>query len=130
LVAGWSLPEEAHAWNDGLLTTLNLSLEKPSAPCTLVFEGQPFVNASCSSQDLTLYVNGFFIGFWRLTEPRDYRLTASLHPEHFLERDGHAVASFCWMLPQSTRPADIGLAADDRQLGFCFRTFLLAQEGA
>ena len=129
LLSGWAAPEEGHVWNDGPEAVLRLRTSRPRAPCTLSFEGEPFLGKGCTRQDVVLYLNGFRVGFWRLAEPRTYRLAATIEPEHLFERDGAAVARCVWHLPDSVRPATLGRGTDTRELGFCFRTLTLAENG-
>ncbi len=129
LLSGWAAPEEGHVWNDGPEAVLRLRTGRPRAPCTLTFEGEPFLGQGCARQDLVLYLNGFRIGFWRLTEPRTYRLAATIEPEQLFERDGAAVARCIWHLPHSVRPAVLGQGTDTRELGFCFRTLTITENG-
>jgi hypothetical protein len=129
LCAGWAVPEKAHVWNDGLDAIFELNMDKPEAPCRLTFEGEPFLNGDCKRQDVVLYVNGFRTGFWRLKEARTHSLSVTLEPEQIFNRGNKAFARCVWHLPDSVRPAELGLGADSRQLGFCFRSFLIAYAG-
>ncbi len=126
LVSGWSLPEEAHTWNDGLEAVINLSISTVRQPCRLIFEGEPFLGEECPRQDVHVYVNGFRLGYWRLTESRTYEMSVIIEPEQLFQRQRHTIARCVWHLPNSIRPADIGTGSDSRELGFCFRSITLA----
>lgn len=129
LVEGWSEPEEGHVWNDGAQAIMHVTMRKPRSACTLTFEGEPFITDGCERQDINLFVNGFHIGSWRLTQARGYRLSARIEPEQLWERRDKTVAHCVWCLPRSIRPSELGLGSDDRELGFCFRTFDISEEG-
>jgi hypothetical protein len=128
LAGGWSAAEEAHVWNDGPEATMHVHMSKPRRTCILTFEGEPFITDGCERQDVTLFVNGFHIGSWRLTEARSYRLSARVEPEQIWERGGKAVAHCVWYMPRSVRPSEVGLGSDHRELGFCFRAFAISEE--
>ena len=123
---GWSVPEQAHLWNDGFEAMLDVMVENVGSACRLTFEGEPFLSGECTCQDVILYVNGFRLGFWRLTEARTYSLSVAVEQEQLFARGDRALARCVWHLPQSVRPADLGLGGDSRQLGFCFRSLTLA----
>jgi hypothetical protein len=126
LVSGWSTPEDPHIWNDGPESVLRIVTEPVKRALRLSIEGIPFIGGSCSFQDVTLYVNGARLGFWRLRESKSYVLAATIEPEQMLERNGKAVLTCAWHLPSSARPVDMGLGKDTRELGFCFRSVTLA----
>jgi hypothetical protein len=125
LVSGWAAPEEAHIWNDGLQSVLRFKTERVSKSRVLTFEGEPFLGGDLRFQDVTLYANGFRIGFWRLHEVRTYILSATIEPEQFFERSGASVVTCLWHLPGSARPVNLGMGSDTRELGFCFRSITL-----
>jgi hypothetical protein len=122
LVSGWAAPEDPHIWNDGPEAVLQIVMEPVKRPLRLSIEGSPFIGGNCTFQDITLYVNGMRVGFWRLRDTKSYILSATIEPEQVLERNNKALLSCAWHLPRSARPADIGLGRDTRELGFCFRS--------
>jgi hypothetical protein len=129
LVSGWSAPEEAHVWSDGPEAVLQVLTEVPRSRVRLTFEGEPFLAPGVERQAMTLFVNGYRVGFWRLAEPRTYTLSVTLEPEQVLTRGETALLSCVWHLPGSARPADLGQGEDTRELGFCFRSIAVAEIG-
>lgn len=125
LVSGWASPEDAHTWNDGSEAVMELTVQKPEQPYTLEFEGAPFVHAVCPSQEITLYCNGFRICSWKLDHPAAHTLVTNIEPEQLFLRENKAFARLAWVLPNSTRPADVKLNDDGRRLGFCFRSLTI-----
>jgi hypothetical protein len=126
LVSGWATPEDPHIWNDGPEAVLQIVTEPVKRRLRLSFEGIPFIGGNCTFQDVTLYVNGLRVGFWRLRESKSYVLPATIEPEQLLERSGKATLTCAWHLPNSVRPLDLGLGKDTRELGFCFRSMTLS----
>jgi hypothetical protein len=126
LVSGWSNPEDPHIWNDGPESVLQIAIDLVKRPLRLSVEGIPFIGGTCISQDITLYVNGARVGFWRVRESKSYVLSATIEPEQILERNGKAILTCAWHLPGSARPVDLGLGKDTRELGFCFRSITLS----
>ena len=126
LVSGWSSPEDPHIWNDGPESVLQIVTEPAKRALRLSIEGIPFIGGTCTSQDITLYVNGARVGFWRLHESKSHVLSATIEPEQMLERNGKTVLICAWHLPGSARPVDMGLGKDTRALGFCFRSATLS----
>jgi hypothetical protein len=127
LKTGWAIPEEAHSWNDGVQAVMELSTEAAAEQYTIEFEGRPFVNELCPTQEIAMYCNGFLTGFWKLHEAKSYSLSAIIEPEQILSRDGGAFAKLIWVLPNSVKPADIKLNNDGRRLGFCFHALTIRE---
>jgi hypothetical protein len=126
LVSGWAAPEEGHNWNDGLDATMVIEATLPTMPVTVVAEGVPYIFSNADKQEITLYANGYRIGFWRLTERRQATLATKVEPEQWFSRKGLGHLSLTWHLPGSSRPSELGDGADGRILGFAFRTFCLS----
>jgi len=127
LKSGWAIPEEAHSWNDGVQAVMELSTEASPTRYTVEFEGRPFVNELCPSQDITLYCNGFLTGYWQLREAKSCTLSVIIEPEQLFSRDGGAYAKLVWVIPNSVKPADIKLNNDGRRLGFCFHALTIRE---
>lgn len=125
---GWSLPEDAHIWNDGPEARLKIEMAAPRKTCHITFRGMPYLAAGCLRQDVTLFVNGHLIRTWRLTENKNYELSGMIEPEQFFNRRGRALVQCVWQIPNSVRPSDLGIGSDDRELGFCFRSLLIVEE--
>jgi len=127
LLTGWAAAENTHHWNDGFEAALGLLLEAPPASrLHLRVDGRPYLSTSVLQQDITVYFNGFRLGFWRMDRADGALMEATIEPEFWFNR-GTAVSGTCMFhLPDSRRPRDIGEAADDRRLGFCFQSFTVA----
>jgi len=125
MIRGWAAPEDSHSWNDGPEAVLMLATARPDFSCALVVEGAPLIVPARKRQDVTLYVNGLRLGFWRLTEAKNTPLEVLVEPSHWLTRGDAAVLTLAWHLPDSLRLSTIEPADDDRELGFCFRTLAL-----
>ena len=126
LVQGWAAPEPAHNWNDGPQASLLLAVPRPAAACQLVLEGVPLSVAGHTRQDVTCYVNGLRLGFWRLTSPHLVQLAVRLETAHFAAAAGNeCVLRVDMHVPDSLRLSSLQTEGDHRELGFCFRTLAL-----
>lgn len=126
LISGWSLPEDPHIWNDGPEAVMQIVTSPVRRTLRLTVEAIPFISGSVTSQDVTLYVNGARIGFWRLRESKSFLLSGTIEPEQVFERDGKALLTCAFHLPNSAKPVDVGAGKDGRELGLCFRSITLA----
>jgi hypothetical protein len=127
LVSGWAAPEDTHHWNDGFEAALALGLERmPASRILLRVEGRPYLNATVMRQDLAIYFNGCRLGFWRFVASDGVLIEAVVEPEYWFDRGGTASGTCVFHMPESRRPRDVGDAEDDRLLGFCFQSFMLA----
>jgi hypothetical protein len=122
---GWSAPEDAHCWNDGPEVKLTLAAARPDFRCVLVVEGTPLVGAARAAQDMTLYVNGWRLGFWRLTDASSVQLETMIDPGHWQIHGLEGLLDIAFHLPGSLRLSTVEPHGDDRELGFCFRTLAL-----
>ncbi len=123
LISGWAAPEENHVWNDGLEASFAVWMKNPPSRKLLMrVQGSPFIARNVAHQDVTLYFNGFRVGFWRLYGMEKTFLEIEIEPEFWLARLGGAYAKCVWHLPGSLRPSDVTGADDKRQIGFCFQT--------
>lgn len=125
LVSGWAEPEDAHVWNNGPVAALSIAMNIPDEPCRLVVEGEPFVSSRQPMQEITLYGNGIWLGFWRLRNAEPSVMEALVEPETFFRRGEEGVLNLAWYIPTSVRPSDIGVSGDGRELGFVFRTLVV-----
>lgn len=121
LLYGWSAPEDAHAWNDGLEAAQKITIALPDRPVVLSLECLPFIGGPCQHQDITLYVNGFRAQFWRLRLAEIHHLEAVLAPSWFTDAGAARRLTCIWHLPCSLSPAEAGAGGDSRLLGLCFR---------
>lgn len=129
LLDGWALPEENHNWNDGFEASLAVALPAlPDTTCILQTEVRPHLGAGVTRQDVTLYFNGYRLGFWRLDSLEAGRLEAEIEPEYWLKRSGGVFGKCTWHLPDSIRPREIANTQDDRLLGLCFRSITIARK--
>jgi hypothetical protein len=122
MVAGWASPETGHNWNEGFEAVLLLSTSGMTGPTMLVVEGTPYITDVQPAQDLTVYVNGHYAGFFRLTQSDDSELRVNIEPECWFHRNDAAVLKVVSHLPNSIRPIDVGDGRDRRQLGFSFHS--------
>ena len=129
LVRGWAVPEDGHTWNDGLEAVL--SLEAPHQPLnavTLAVDGIPYVFGEAQRQELTLYANGSYVGFWRFTQRQLVVIEARIESEQWVIRRGLAYLTLTWLMPGSSRPKEIGDGSDNRMLGFAFRSLCITNQ--
>lgn len=129
LLYGWSEPESDHIWNDGPEASQRIVIPWSDFPLALSLECLPFIGGACLRQDVTLYVNGMRVKFWRLRTGEIHHLDAVIDP-HFLAEEGYDNLLNCiWHLPRSTSPRDAGTGDDSRELGLCFRALTISQIG-
>lgn len=126
LISGWSAPEDPHVWNDGPEAVMQIVTDPAHRTLRLTVEAIPFISGRVTSQDVTLYINGARIGFWRLRDSKPYLLSATIEPEQIFERDGKALLTCAFHIPNSAKPVDVGAGKDTRELGLCFRSITLA----
>jgi hypothetical protein len=122
LLAGWSNTEEAHVWNDGVTAALLVSQCGCARPLVVDVSGQPYLPRSDWVQDITLYANGWFAGFWRFRDDKPGVLHARIEPAWWFMRSDRAYLQLTFLLPNSISPAQALGEPDRRQLAFCFRT--------
>lgn len=129
LVRGWSHAEETHIWNDGYDVELVVSARPPRMPVLVRVGGEPYITQVQRAQDITLYANGFRLGFWRLKHRDSVSLSAIVEPEQWIVRKANGLLRFVWHIPTSAKPSELGDGRDDRLLGFCFRSIEIAEAG-
>jgi hypothetical protein len=126
-LTGYAAPEENHVWNDGAEASFVVTMQSiPTEQVILKVEGLPFVAEDLKSQDITLYFNGYRVGFWRLNAMDKTFLAAEIEPEYWLARDGGAYGKCVWHMPGSMRPSDVTGADDQREIGFCFQSIAIS----
>jgi hypothetical protein len=125
MLGGWSDPEEGHAWNDGAEAGYAITMRPPCGRLMLVLVGEPYITRVRPLQELTIFGNGFRVGYWRLTQRTEVTLSAPLEPEWWRMRKQQALMRLAFYLPHSVRPKDIADGPDSRELGFCFRSLCL-----
>jgi hypothetical protein len=122
MVSGWAVPEENHNWNDGIEPTFELVVKASAGAFDVVVEGVPLINERCPSQEVTLFANGFRVGYWRLHEGKRQLLVARIEPEQIFWRGKVGYVKCVWFMPNSVRLSEIQDSADTRQLAFCFHS--------
>ncbi len=122
LISGWSETEADHVWNDG--STAVLLFAHPARPpaLTLAVSGQPYLPHESYFQEVSIYVNGWWAGFWRLKANTSSTLEARIDPEWWFRRDDRNVVRISFVMPNYARPVEFGGGNDERGLAFCFRT--------
>jgi len=125
LISGWSDPEEGHNWNDGPEAICVLSTKPPVTRLLLVLMGEPYVNRARPLQDVTLFGNGYRLGYWRLSVRAETALMVALEPEWWLTRGPRAILRLHVHVPNSIRPKDINDGPDGRELALCCRSICL-----
>jgi hypothetical protein len=124
-ISGWAEPEDGHTWNEGIETSVLLEAQQPTGPVTIAVEGMPYITGTAKKQDVTLYANGYRVGFWRLTSQEHLTITATIEPEQWFARDGKATLRLVWHLPDCVSPKELGEGIDGRRLAFAFCTITL-----
>jgi hypothetical protein len=122
LVRGWASPEDSHTWNNGTDAELDLAIGQVNGPMTMTITGHPFVKPQHPLQSITVYANGYRLGFWRLKTEEVAYLTIVVQPEHWLRRRGHFVMNLVFSMLESVVPSEIGVGTDMREIGFCFNS--------
>lgn len=126
LVSGWAQPEESHIWNNGPESDMQIAVDETDRALRIEVVGIPLIHARRPFQDITLFVNGFRIGFWRLRKAEVSLLSATIAPEQIAPRGGKVGLQISWHIPFSVSPSTLGAGADSRELGFCFHTLSLS----
>jgi hypothetical protein len=125
LISGWATPEDEHTWNDGPTADLAIGTKSVQSDYRLDIQGRPFLAPGCESQDVTLFANGLFVGYWQLREAKPYVLSATIDNSVFVKKSGLGVAKLTWLVPKSCRPSELRLGDDHREIGFCFQSITL-----
>ena len=121
------MPEPEHNWNDGCQTVFQTLMDDPVGPCTVEFRGEPFINDKSPRQDVLLHVNGFQVGYWRLTQSNACTLVSRVEKEQLFSRGNNVLVKLVWSFPDSVSPFARGLSNDSRELAFCFRSILISK---
>ena len=115
---GWSgdLNDRTHTWTEGYVAKLRLPLQSASNDRLLIVDVVP---PDGYEQDLFLFVNGSFGGFWSIKRPVE--VTMALESQLFKSGDN----VFAFVTPRAVRPADFVPDGDARLLGCAFRSLAL-----
>lgn len=130
LLSGWSEPEDEHVWTHGTEATQHIVVAPTDRPLTVSLECLPFIGGICLRQDVTLYVNGIRVKFWRLRTAEIHQLDATIPPHCFTKWGESMLLKCVWHLPCSISPRDAGTGGDARELGLCFRALTISQISA
>jgi hypothetical protein len=125
LISGWATPEDEHIWNDGPTADLAIGTKSARSDYRLEIQGRPFLAPGCDSQDVTLFANGLFVGYWQLREAKPYVLAAKIENGMFHKKAGLDVLKLTWLVPKSCRPSELRLGDDHREIGLCFQNITL-----
>jgi hypothetical protein len=127
MLKGWAEPEESHTWNDGVLSTLLLVAPPTKKSTLLTIEAHPYVSERHPNQDISVYANGYFVGFWRMSsDVVNGRLECVILPKFWAEHDLGMSLMLAFVMPCSVRPLVLGAAVDHRELAFAFQSLLLS----
>lgn len=127
LLSGWSEPEDHFVWNSGPEAVQQIIISCSDRPLSVSLECLPFIGGTCRHQDVTLYINGIRVKFWRLRTAEIHLLEGTIPPHCFTERGEIALLKCIWHLPSSISPQEAGTGGDSRQLGLCFRALTISQ---
>lgn len=125
MVSGWAQPEGPHVWNDGPESRMLLAVSETGRPLILSVTGIPLIHQQRPFQEITLFVNGYRLGFWRMRRADVSLLSATIAPEQMRVSAGCSQMQLDWHIPFSVSPSALGAGADGRELGFCFQTLSL-----
>jgi hypothetical protein len=125
LLSGWSGPEEGHTWNAGVEAAYALAVKPPVTRLLLTLMGEPYITRARPVQEMTLFGNGYRLGFWRMSARVETVLQVVLEPEWWLERGSRATMRLLLHMPHCVRPKDINDGQDGRELAFCARSLSL-----
>jgi hypothetical protein len=125
LISGWSGPEEGHNWNDGVEAAYALAVRPPVTRLLLAIMGEPYVTRARPLQEVTMFGNGYRLGYWRMNARVETVMMVPLEPEWWLSRGTKALMRLTLHLPNSVRPCDINDGQDGRELAICCRSLCL-----
>jgi len=112
--SGWAAPEEGVNWTDSRAAELWLHVETPTQPVLLEILAMPFLaTGKADSQRLRIVLNGHLVGEKTLSRSEFQELTFQIPPEFF----GGSLASIRLETLDAISPRDLGISADERQLG-------------
>ena len=116
-------PSADQTWSDAFVAGLVFLLSPARQRPHLVIEADPYVVAQrLPYQDLTVYLNGRWIGFVRAAQT--IVLDCTFDNDYLSTRDNR----LCFVMPAASRPHDLGQGPDMRRLGFAFRSVVLRDQ--
>jgi hypothetical protein len=103
-----------HSWTMTSLAEIHFGLRLPQEKVELRFEAAPFLQASITSQQLFIYLNGLFVSFLDIKERETFSILV----------DRAMISSrqnrLCFVVPTAISPQVLGISDDRRQLGIVF----------
>ncbi len=122
LVSGWGEREQDQVWSDGFIAVVAVSRRSRPPPLILSIAGQPYLPAPGGAQEITVYANGWFAGFWRLDADRPYLLDALIEPEWWLQQNQVHVLQVGLLMPNAACPDQPAWSAGRQRRAFCLRS--------
>lgn len=108
-----------HTWNDGYTAKLQFQTVAPVESAILRVSVDPFVAEELPSQDLSVYLNGLWIGFSRI---RSAAVVPCTIGTRYIVPGQNLLA---FVMPNAASPKEIGAGSDVRRLAFAFRQISL-----
>lgn len=109
-----------YTWNDGFTASLQFQTPAPIDAGVLSVTSNPFITDGLASQDLSVYLNGLWIGFGRMSQPTT--ISCTIGPRYIVP--GQNILAF--VMPNATTPHSIGAGGDMRRLALAFQEIVLA----
>ncbi len=122
LISGWGDHEQEHVWNDGFIAVIAVTRRSRPPALILSISGQPYLPTQGQAQEITVYTNGWFAGFWRLDADRPHRLDAPIESEWWSAQNDTHVLQIGLLMPNAARPVRASWGAERRRLAFCLHT--------
>jgi hypothetical protein len=105
-----------HSWNDGYVANLQMRILAIAEDTQLQIEVDPYLVADkLLFQTMNVYINGLWIGFLRAQANERFMVDL---PADFIVPTANRLS---FVMPNATRPSDIGEGRDQRRLAFSFR---------
>jgi hypothetical protein len=110
---GWNHPETEFAWTGSSEVVLHLPPAPTEDTYLLNMRVAPFVAGPIRRQRVSLSVGGELVAQWSISHPGHY--FALLFDRHLAQKQ-----DLVFHLPDGSSPRELGINADDRQLGLLF----------
>jgi hypothetical protein len=116
-------PGADQTWSDGFVAGLQFLLSPARHRPLIRIEADPYVvPPALPRQDLSVYLNGRWIGFARAAET--VALDCPFDNHYLSPRDNR----LSFVMPDAARPHDLGQGPDLRRLGFAFRSVVFLDQ--
>jgi peptidoglycan/LPS O-acetylase OafA/YrhL len=116
LLTGWSYPENWGVWSDGTLAELILPLDSHQVT-SVQLEAHPLLGGTLEAQHIGIWLNNIKAGTARLNADSDRQFVVDIPASVRRSLADNPVLKLRLELPNATRPADLGINGDARQLG-------------